>query len=124
MIRIAASETANDSAAQGLLPPPKFSYASNEVGSASQRLIRTIEKVSGQPRIKRLYEDYTKLGRPPEMFWDDAVQTLRLQLDLNKSPVAALPATGAVVVIANHPFGVIDGILLCWLVSQVRSDYK
>ena len=109
---------------QGLLPGPKFSYASDEVGPASQRLIRTIEKVSGQPHIKRLYEDYTRLGRPPELFWDDAVRTLRLELELNKRPAEALPPSGALVVIANHPFGVVDGIILCWLVSQVRSDYK
>jgi putative hemolysin len=110
--------------AEGMASAPKFSYASDEVSPVSQRLIRTIEKVSGQPRIKRLYENYTKLGRPPEMFWEDAVRTLRLQLELNKTPAAALPPSGPVVVIANHPFGVIDGIVLCWLVSQVRSDYK
>jgi len=105
-------------------PTPSFSYASDEVGRASQRIIRAIEKLSGQPRIKQLYENYTKLGRPPELFWDDAVRTLRLQIELNKRPADSIPTAGPLVVIANHPFGVVDGIMLCWFVSQVRSDYK
>jgi len=123
-IRDATAEPTDGMTPEPGLPTPSFSYASNEVGQASQRLIRTIEKLSGQRRIKRLYEDYTKLGRPPEMFWEDAIKTLQLQIALNKQPANTLPASGPLVVIANHPFGVVDGMVLCWLVSQVRTDYK
>ena len=107
-----------------LPPAPSFSYASDEVGRISQRIIRGIEKISGQPRIRRLYEDYTKLGRPQELFWGDATAALRLDVALTRGSIRSLPATGAQIVIANHPFGVVDGIILCWLVSQIRSDYK
>jgi putative hemolysin len=105
------------------LPEPTFSYASEEVSRLSRVLIRTIETLSGQPRIKRLYVDYQKRNRPPELFWEDAVQGLRLDLRLNRRPERAIPAKGPLVIIANHPFGVVDGIILCRIVSQIRSDY-
>jgi putative hemolysin len=105
-------------------PAPSFSYASDELPPVSQRIIRAIERVTGQPRIKNLYENYSKLGRPPQKFWNDAVRVLRLRLELSKAPGEALPATGPHVVIANHPFGVVDGIVLCWIVSQIRPDYR
>ena len=107
-----------------LLPAPTFSYASDEVGRISQRIIRGIEKVTGQPRIRRLYENYTKLGRPPELFWSDATAALCLDVELTRGSIRSLPAAGPQIVIANHPFGVVDGIILCWLVSQIRADYK
>jgi len=105
------------------LPTPTFSYASEEVGRLGRVVIRSIEKLSGQRRIKRLYMDYQKRQRPPERFWEDAVEGLRLDLRLNRRPEQAIPATGPLVIIANHPFGVVDGIILCRIVSQVRGKY-
>ncbi len=107
-----------------VLLPPRFSYASNELGLSGQGVVRLIEWATGQPRIRRMYERYTKLGRPPELFWQDAIAALRLDLRLNRRPADAIPASGPLMMVANHPFGVVDGIILCWLVAQVRPDYR
>jgi putative hemolysin len=103
---------------------PIFSYASEEVGWTSRLVIRAVERLTGQPRIRRLYERYTERGRPPELFWDDAVEALELTIRSNRAPSDCIPARGPVVVIANHPFGVVDGVILCWLAARRRSDYK
>jgi putative hemolysin len=103
---------------------PSFTYASDEVGPLSRAVIRVIETCTGQPKIKRLYELYARRGRPPELFWDDAVEALQLNIRSNRSPTECIPKTGPVVVIANHPFGVVDGVILCWMVARVRKDYK
>src|SRR5947199_7910893 len=95
------------------LPAPKFTYASDEVSRFSQGIIRSIEKLTGQPRICRLYEDYTRLARPPELFWSDATAALRLEVDLVRGSLRSLRAVGPQIIIANHPFGVVDGIILC-----------
>jgi len=34
-----------------------------------------------------------------------------------------VPKTGPVVFVANHPYGVLDGIVMAWLVNKVRSDF-
>jgi len=104
--------------------PPRFTYASDELGLSAQGVVRLIEWASGQPRIRRMYERYTKRGRPPELFWQDAIAELRLDLRLNRRPADAIPARGPLLLVANHPFGVVDGIILCWLVAQVRADYQ
>ena len=103
---------------------PLFSFANGELGTMSNAFIRLIEKITGQPLIKQLYLDYVDDNRPPEMFWRDALERLSISVDLKKEAEAMIPKTGRLLIIANHPFGVIDGIALCALVSSVRQDYK
>jgi len=71
-----------------------------------------------------MYADYVKRGRPPDLFWQDAVAALGLDLALNRRPADVVPRQRPLVVVANHPFGVVDGIVLCWLVAQVRDDFQ
>jgi putative hemolysin len=103
---------------------PSFSYASQEVGPASRLVIRTIEAVTGQPKIRRIYQRYTKRRRPPQLFWADALASLKLTIRSNRTPAECIPRSGPLVMIANHPFGVVDGIILCWMAAQIRDDYQ
>lgn len=118
------STTAFDEAIDGALPPPRFSYASTELGRLGQGVIRLLEFATGQPRIRRLYEEHARLARPHELFWQDAIDALELDVRLDRDPRAAIQASGPLVVIANHPFGVLDGIILCRLAAQARGDFQ
>ena len=103
---------------------PHFTYASPELNGLGRGLVRLLEFATGQPRIRRLYEDHAKLARPPEWFWQDAIDALQLDVRSDRDPGEIIPGSGPLVVIANHPFGVLDGIILCWLVAQARSDFQ
>ena len=103
---------------------PVFSFANGELGPVSNLFIRSLDKFTGQPKIKKLYLDYVDDDRPPEFFWQDALHRLRINIDLQNEANSAIPKTGPVLIIANHPYGVVDGLALCALVSQVRQDYK
>lgn len=105
-------------------PHPVFSFANAEMGPLASGFIRGVEKISGQPKIKKLYFDYVEDNLPAANFWSDALDRLGINVNLTTQPGAAIPKTGPVLVIANHPYGVIDGIVLCALMSQVRQDYK
>ncbi len=103
---------------------PIFSFASAELGPISNAFIRGLERFTGQPRIKRIYTNYINDGRPRALFWQDAVVRLNLTVNLTVETGVVIPKTGPLLVIANHPFGVIDGLILCAEISKIRSDYK
>ena len=103
---------------------PIFSFADAEMGPIASHIIRSVEKISGQPKIRKLYFDYVDDDLPAANFWSDALDRLGITIDLSREDGAFIPANGPVVAVANHPYGVIDGLVLCSLMSQVRSDYK
>ena len=103
---------------------PIFSFADGEMGPFSNTVIRSIERFSGQPKIRKLYFDYVEEERPYASFWADALDRLSIKIDLTKEAGASIPKSGPTLVVANHPFGVIDGLVLCALMAEIRSDYK
>ena len=105
-------------------PPLNFSYAGPGDPWLKRLVIRAIERVTGQPYLKALYEDFRANPAPSESFWDAAVQRLELNVVCNADGLAHLPKVGPLVVVANHPFGVLDGVVISHLVSRVRADFR
>ena len=105
-------------------PAPTVSYANPDDPALRRLLIRAIELGTGQPRLKRMYLKYRREGGGADTFWVEAVRRLRLRLAYDPARLAALPRTGPLVVVSNHPFGVIDGIVVGHLTSLVRPHFK
>lgn len=105
-------------------PTPELSYASYFQDPVKRRLIRVVEHFSGQPRLKKLYEHYRDHLANDVPFFEAAIRLLNLDVQFSASRLAEIPKDGPLVVVANHPFGVLDGLVICWLVSLRRSDFR
>jgi putative hemolysin len=100
-----------------------FSYAAPDDPRLKRLVIRAIETMTGQPYLKSLYDEHRRNPIPGESFWSAAMRNLELKIDYNKEALARLPATGPLVIVANHPFGVLDGLIISYLTSLVRNDF-
>ena len=103
---------------------PELSYASYFDDPLKRRLIRTVERLSGQPKIKQLYAHYRDHLAHDVPFFEAAMRLLDLDVQFSASRLAEIPRTGPLVLVANHPFGVLDGLVICWLTSLRRTDFK
>ena len=101
-----------------------FTFASSEVGKLGQNFIKFVELCTGKLRLKKLYDQYLLEKNPPENFWDDAIKKLRLNLVIEYHSSFCIPKKGRVIIVANHAFGVADGLAICSIVSKYRQDYK
>lgn len=101
-----------------------ISYASSAQTRAGRGVIRSIENLTGRPRLIRMaegYEDEVSAGRD---FWEVMVERYGLGLDIRRGTLDNIPPDGPVVVISNHPFGILDGLMLGHILSRTRGDFR
>ncbi len=92
-------------------------------GMISTGLWHVLEKLSALAKIRELYEALPESGNPYS-FLENFLGLLRIEYEMDPTEMASVPSAGPVVVISNHPFGGIDGILLGALLCSVRSDVR
>jgi len=101
-----------------------FTFASSEVNYFGRAFIQVAEFSTGKIKLKKLYNQYLKENRSPENFWHDAIDKLQLKIEPYFKTPNPIPKTGRLIIIANHAFGVVDGVTMCSLLTKVRQDYK
>lgn len=103
---------------------PELSYAAYFRDPLKRALVRTIERATGQPRLARLYERYRSGELGEAGFFEAAIRLLDLTIAFDGARLSEMPAEGPLLVVANHPFGVLDGLVISWLVGQRRGDFR
>ncbi len=81
-----------------------------------------IEKLLRLDRFDRLWEDVP--GADNRLIADHPLALLNVHTQVSERDLALIPKQGPVVVVANHPFGLIEGAILPSLFLSVRPDVK
>ena len=82
-----------------------------------------LEKILGLSRLDLFYGQVTEAD-PSEPFLDRTLRLLGVTIDVSDEDLARVPATGPVVVVANHPFGMVEGLVLGAAMERVRPDVR
>jgi putative hemolysin len=104
--------------------PRDISYAHSAQSKSGCALIRMMENTTGRlSLIKRArgYEDDVAAG---QSFFDVMVARYGLSLNVTHGSLDAVPRAGPVIFIANHPYGILDGLMLGHIMSRTRSTHK
>ncbi len=75
--------------------------------------------------IKQARELYRCVRAAPPGLWLEALLAeMKIKLEVQTADLERIPIKGPLVAVANHPFGVLDGVALAVLLSRVRPDVK
>ena len=122
------TNTPGDDATQdGYIPYDKrrLSYANTFPNPAKRSVIRTMEWMTGKLTLLRLIRQFEREGvETGQGFWPHALGVMGISLETPEEEIARIPATGPVIIVANHPHGLVDGMVLAELIGRVRTDYK
>lgn len=89
----------------------------------SRPLLKTVEHLLGLKKCQQLY-DQLEVNLSAEQFPRLALEKLAVSYQLDPHEKQRIPTSGPCILIANHPFGGIEGLILLDLLSQLRPDFK
>ena len=81
-----------------------------------------LEKISKIDEIKSIYKvNYEEL-KQSKNFWKKTLDIFNINYIAEN--VDNIPKAGSSIIVANHPFGLLDGLIICSIICDVRKDYK
>ena len=103
----------------------RLSYAGTFKNPFKANTIRAIEWLTAKVTLLRLIRDFERTGAPVGApFWPKAIRQMGITIQTPPEEIALIPPTGPLVVVSNHPSGLVDGMILAEMVNRVRSDFK
>jgi putative hemolysin len=101
---------------------PKSTLAKVLKTNERNPLVEIVQQVTRLKAINKLYAQVS--DKRGEEFVDGLFDQLKVTTQFKKEQLDLIPKEGPLVVVCNHPFGALDGLMALKILLQVRSDIK
>lgn len=102
----------------------EISYASAAETRAGRVVIRSVENLTGRLGLIRRAGDYARDVASGQDFWEVMAKRYGVELRIRAGALENIPSHGPLVVVANHPYGILDGLILGNILARTRKDFR
>ena len=102
----------------------EISYAHSARSGAGRAVIRVLENATGRLRLIRRAAGYEREVAAGRDFWQVMIERYGLSLQVTGGSLSNIPANGPLIVVANHPYGILDGLMMGHILSRARGDFR
>lgn len=102
----------------------EISYATTAKTRRGRALIRTIENATGRLRLIRQARGYEQDIAQGRDFWEVMTDRYGLTLDVVAGSLSNIPKDKPLVLLSNHPYGILDGLMMGRILSETRGDFR
>lgn len=101
-----------------------ISYAHSAATKGGRTVIRLMENSTGRIGLIKRADGYERDVANGRDFWSVMVERYGLSLDVIGGSLSNIPTDGSLILIANHPYGILDGLMLGHILSRRRGDFR
>ena len=103
----------------------KITYAESWLPLHHRFLIHTVELLSARISLEKRYKNFISLCQDKQGtdLWKHALNSMGIQTP-KLDPIPKRAKSRGLIIVANHPFGVADGVFLSWFASTLDENFK
>lgn len=102
-----------------------ITYASSAKGRGGRAMIRVLENATGRLRLIRKAKGYDRDVAAGRDFWQVMSERYGIELHVVGGALEHIPRTGPLIVVSNHPYGILDGLMMGRILSERRGgDFR
>lgn len=102
----------------------ELTYANSFPQFWKRFFIKTVETLTARFRLLMHMRHWENNPDKHPHFWTSVLDEMDIQVLTPPKQLENIPATGSIVVVCNHPHGLVDGVVLAWLLSKRREDFQ
>jgi len=102
-----------------------ITYSETFDNNLKRWFIMAMEFATGKLKVLSRLRRFEKMGTPKgQAFWTGTMKAMGVEVQTPQGQLENIPETGPVVFVANHPHGLVDGMILAELIGRRRNDYR
>ena len=101
-----------------------ITYAHSAATKRGRAVIRLLENTTGRLQLIKRANGYEREVAAGRDFWSVIVERYGLSLDVIGGCLSNIPKDGPLILIANHPYGILDGMMMGLILSRTRGDFR
>ena len=104
---------------------PRFSYLREDDPLTTKIVIGLIEWATGRRQLEQHYGNAIRAVKRGETYWDVTMKELGITPEIiGEEKLQDVPKEGPLLIVANHPFGIADGVIASMIIGALRPKFK
>ena len=112
----------NDNALSNLRKDITYSNSAKSI--TGKYAIKILENLTGRMGLIRRAQGYQQCSSYKNSFFQAMVQQYGVSMEITSGSLQNIPKVGPIILVANHPFGILDGLIMGFILSEVRASFK
>ena len=103
---------------------PKVSYANSAKSRLGKTFITCLENATGRSTVLSRLPNLPTDIHSAQNFWHSIMEGYGVTIDIMQGELENIPVDQPLIVVANHPYGILDGLVMGSILAKSRANFK